>query len=405
MRYRILFALQALLVAVLAAAALWHADWPWVAAAFAVACLTLILGYRAVAKPLATVRNGMYLLREQDYGSRLRRVGQPDADAVVELFNGLMKAMKDERLKNLEQNDFLRKLVEASPMGIAICDFDGKIQSANKAFDTLLSPEVETALADMADGEIRTLRVGQCQIVRCSRHFFMDSGFRRPFFLLEQLTEEIVKAEKNLMGKIVRTMGHEVNNTLGSVVSVLETLHDIHADDADISSTVESCRESCLKLTSFVKGYSDVVKLPEPEPTLLELNSTIDGMLPFLRKMAGDSINISVEPYSGGKIYINADEAQLHRVITNIVKNAVESIAGKSGNIVLRTEPGILEISDDGPGISPENASKIFTPFFSPKHHDRGLGLMLVADILRRHRATFSLATAPDSITRFKITF
>lgn len=146
------------------------------------------------------------------------------------------------------------------------------------------------------------------------------------------------------------------------------------------------------------------MKLPEPEPTLLELNSTIDGMLPFLRKMAGASVNISAEPY-GSKIYINADEAQLHRVVTNIVKNAIESIAGRKGNIVLRTEPGMLEISDDGPGISPENASKIFTPFFSTKHNDRGLGLMLVADILRKHRATFSLATGTDSITRFKITF
>lgn len=415
MKYRIIFIALAALIVALAVLALSRVSALWPVTVATAALLTLIFGYRAVAKPLNTVSNGMYLLREQDYSSRLRHVGQADADAVVDLFNGLMRTMKDERLKNMEQNDFLRKLVDASPMGIAICDFDGNIQSKNKAFELLSTPEIEAALARMALGETLTMRVGQCRIVKCSRNYFMDSGFRRPFFMLEHLTEEIVKAEKELMGKIVRTMGHEVNNTLGSVISVLETIHDIHADDADIAQTVGSCRESCLNLTSFVKGYSDVVKLPEPELETVELNSAIDSMLPFLRKMAPPAIEIYAEHYEGGEVHIQADTAQLHRVVTNIVKNAIESIAGPTGqnadrntgagHIVLRTRPGTLEICDDGAGISPENAAKIFTPFFSTKHHERGLGLMLVADILRRHHATFTLATGPDALTRFTITF
>ena len=405
MRYRVIFALQAASVLALVITAVCGLSRMWVAAAFAVACLAVVLGYRAVSKPLNTIRNGMYLLREQDYSSRLRHVGQADADAVVDLFNGLMGAMKSERLRNKEQDNFLKKLVEASPMGIAICDYDGNIRSANKAFAALSTPDIEAALARMDYGETLTMRVGQCQIVKCSRNYFMDSGFRRPFFMLERLTDEIVTAERDLMGKIVRTMGHEVNNTLGSVISVLETLHDIHSEDPDIASTVASCRESCLNLTAFVKGYSEVVKLPEPELETVELNGMLDGMLPFLREMATPSTDISANPYAGGQVLVRADVAQLHRVITNVVKNAVESIGGRAGHIVLSTRPGVLEICDDGAGISPENAAKIFTPFFSTKHHERGLGLMLVADILRRHGASFSLATGPDALTRFTITF
>lgn len=77
------------------------------------------------------IRSGMDLLRCQDFASRLRKVGQKDADEVVALYNSVMSNMKAERLKNLEQDSFLSKLIEASPMGIAICKLDGSIETKN----------------------------------------------------------------------------------------------------------------------------------------------------------------------------------------------------------------------------------------------------------------------------------
>lgn len=74
----------------------------------------------------------------------------------------------------------------------------------------------------------------------------MDRGFRRPFFLVERLTDEILEAETAVFTKIVRTMSHEVNNTLGGVVSVLETLAALHSDDDGISAAIGSCCDSCL---------------------------------------------------------------------------------------------------------------------------------------------------------------
>ncbi|MDE5568734.1 MAG: sensor histidine kinase, partial [Muribaculaceae bacterium] len=70
-----------------------------------------------------------------------------------------------------------------------------------------------------------------------------------------------------------------------------------------------------------------------------------------------------------------------------------------------RTAPAQLEIIDNGKGISDEVAQHIFTPFFSTKHADRGLGLMLISDILRRHKASFTLSTGTDRLTRLTIKF
>ena len=160
---------------------------------FALAVLVLLS--RSVFKPLNAVRNGVYLLREQDFGSRLRLTGQSDADRVVDLFNRLMDSMKSERLKLVEQEKFLSQIVEVSPMGIAVCDYDGNIVESNRAWKGMQSPELDKAVAAVPEGESRTVRVASSQIVKVSRLWFMDSGFRRQFILAERLTDEIVDAE------------------------------------------------------------------------------------------------------------------------------------------------------------------------------------------------------------------
>lgn len=140
MRIRIYIFLLALLIVTLTASALFGLS-PWVIAGEAVpALIVIILIYNAAVGPLKAVQNGVYLLRAQDFSSRLKRTGQAEADKVASLFNGLMDTLRAERLKNLEQENFLGKVVEASPMGIAICDFDGNISETNPAWRELISP-------------------------------------------------------------------------------------------------------------------------------------------------------------------------------------------------------------------------------------------------------------------------
>lgn len=238
----------------------------------------------------------------------------------------------------------------------------------------------------------------------------MDTGFRRRFILVERLTDEIAAAEKQMFNKIVRTIGHEVNNTLGSVISVLESLEDMHSGDDLAAAALASSRNSCANLVGFVSGYADIVKMPPVRLEPVRLDTWLASLRPTLAGMAPPNISVELDtpmPESHATI----DPMLMERVIINIVRNAIDSIGDRpDGKIQIglgRAEHGHtwrLTVVDNGSGIPDDVAPKLFTPFFSTKRHDRGLGLMLIADILRAHRFTFSLKTSPDTrLTTFSI--
>ena len=104
MWYKIYTVLIVLLVIATAIGAVYGLAWTWIAGGCAAILIALAFQYRSVSKPLRAVESGMYLLRDQDFSSRLRLTGQPDADRVVNLYNRLIESMKAERLKSQEQN-------------------------------------------------------------------------------------------------------------------------------------------------------------------------------------------------------------------------------------------------------------------------------------------------------------
>lgn len=406
MKYRIYVALSILLTISLAGAALIGAPTEIVLLLAGGVILSLFLGLRSVVRPLDAVRNGYYLLQSQDFSSRLRETGQADADRVIMLFNRMMDTMKAERLKLMEQNLFLTKLIDVSPMGIAVCDFDDHIVETNPVYRRLQTPALEKILQSLAPEETRVVRLETSQIYRCSRLWFMDSGFRRTFYLIEVLTDEIIESERNMFRTIVRTIGHEVGNTIGPVNSVLDSLAEMHAGDVAVTDAIRGCRASCDNMVGFVRGYTDIVKLPEPRRVPVNLVDELTRMLPTLQRMAG--VNIEVQLVTApAKTMLCLDMMLMERAIINIVRNCVDSLTGSTGGkIIIASDGKRLSITDNGPGINEEVAHKLFTPFFSTKRPDRGLGLMLIADILRSHGASFSLHTDPATrLTTFAIRF
>lgn len=377
--------------------------------------------YRSLIRPVSALINGVDLLREQDFSSRLSKVGQWDADKVVALFNDLMARLKKERLRVREQNHFLDLLIEASPMGIIILGTDNRVMMANKAAVVILKEEqlpgkalgeldtaLGTELATLEKGEKKTVRLSDTKIFRLSRLSFMDQGYQRPFFMIESLTDEVMRAEKAAYEKVIRVIAHEVNNSMAGITSIFDLLSDYFADnEPDLKAAVASCSDRAMGLSRFITSYANVVRIPEPVLSRVDLVGHVESILPFLRDMCGETVGI-VTMFPDVPVSVDIDTTLMEQAIINLVKNSLDSIGSRHGTVTLRisVDPPVLEIIDDGPGITPEAASKLFTPFFSTKPTGQGLGLMFVAEILRRHKCGFNLSTSPvDSLTRFTIRF
>lgn len=406
---KLILAAAMLLTAALAAAAPFFLAGTPLYVGEAVLAVLFVLGiivYRRVLLPVMALKHGIDLLQAQDFSSRLAKVGSRDADNIGAVFNRMMDALKNERLRVMERNQFLDMLIEASPMGIVIYDFNGSISDMNSAARSLLdNDELRCATEELPRGEVRTVRLSDTRIYRLSSLTFLDRGFQRPFVLMESLSEEVRKVEKAAYGKVIRQMSHEVNNTVAGVTPVLDTLAAI-ADDPDLTETVTASSDRLLSLSRFVTNYAEMVKLPAPDLHEVNLTALVESMIPFLESLAaGREIRISTDVERENPVILRADPVQIEQVIVNIVKNSIESIAGStgSGTVTVRLTGHGLEVADNGGGISPEVAGNLFTPFFTTKNSGNGIGLMLVSEILHNHGFAFSLRTYADGITRFRI--
>lgn len=383
----------------------------------------LIVFYNKIVKPMHTIGNGMELLREQDFSSRLSPVGQHEADRIVNIFNRMMDQLKNERLRLREQNHFLDLLIQASPMGVIITDLDGNISQANPMaikmlgihLESLLNKPIEkidsplaTELAALSKEETRVVRLNDANIYRCTFTFFIDRGFQHPFYLIERMTDEVIRAEKKAYEKVIRMIAHEVNNTTAGITSTLDTVEQALATEKgmeEICDVMHVCTERCFSMSKFITRFADVVKIPEPLLSRNSLNETATTCVRFMEGLCNDhhiQLTLQCAPDVGD---VNLDTSLFEQVLVNIIKNAVESI-GQDGEIrITTTAPASLEIADNGPGISKETEEKLFSPFFSTKPHGQGIGLIFIREVLNRHGCTFSLRTYNDGWTRFRISF
>ncbi|MDY0347394.1 MAG: ATP-binding protein [Tenuifilaceae bacterium] len=385
----------------------------------------LILFYRKVVRPLHNISNGMDLLREQDFSSRLRRVGQYEADKVVAIFNKMMEQLKNERLRLREQNQFLDLLIKASPMGVIVLDYDSRITELNPAafrimgindFDIVkgkqLSELKDILLIDLSTipmHKTRTISLNDGTVYKCTLESFIDRGFPRPFYLIESLTDEVRRAEKKAYEKVIRMISHEVNNTTAGITSTLDTVQEelktVDGTD-DIRKVMQVCIDRSYSMSEFITNFADVVKIPKAVLSPVNLNALIKSMTRFMEVMCLKR-DIKLTFIADDEFpSLQLDASLFEQVLLNIIKNSVESIEN-DGEITIKTnaQNQTLEIADNGKGISKEIESKLFNPFFSSKPMGQGLGLLFIREVLAQHNCRYSLRTYDDGLTRFVVQF
>ena len=387
-------------------------------------CVPLIQRFRV---PFDLIHTGAELIGERDFTSKFTEVGQPEMDGLVRVYNRMIDQLREERTRLQEQHFFMEKILEASPSGIVTLDFDGKVALANPSAARMLGvaegeargrglEELGTpfarSLQDLPVGDSRVLSLAG-QRVRCRKSQFLDKGFPRAFILMEELTEELRLSEKAAYEKVIRLLAHEVNNSTGAVNSLLHScLHYgeqlREADRGDFENALRVASGRIDRLSSFMGSFAEVVQLPAPRPQPVDLEALLRGIALLMRADCERreiewewDIQADLDP-------VPMDENQMEQVFVNILKNAMEAIGGK-GRITIRLgQTGgrrFAAVEDTGPGIDPEAAGNLFTPFFSTRENRQGLGLTLVQEILTRHGFGFSLESPPSEPTRFTIRF
>lgn len=427
---RIIFYLLTVVVTAWGCASVFWEQWNkfYTLGALALSLILLYILFRSTAEPLSKVISGIDLLKSQDTANRLRKVGQHDADSIVSLFNSLMGSLRREKLKVQEQDHLINLLIHTSSIGVAVFDYDNRITLSNDKMAQLLGvqksdeltgktlDQFNTTLArrlmELSPGMSKVMRIEGTSVLKCSCSSFIKNGFPIKFFIVELLTDEIIRSEKSAYGRVIRTMAHEVNNTVSGLVTLLDIINAVNPDDHEITEVSESAIQRCGSLTEFVKSYSDVMKIPQPLTSEADINEMLRSMVPFLESIVRErgKLVFELSPTPATACF---DKVLIEQVIVNIVKNSAESLE----SVKDRNEPGVITIStmadparifitDNGAGIADSIADNIFTPFYTTKRNGHGLGLMFVSETLRNHKCDFTLSTSKTTgLTRFSITF
>lgn len=382
--------------------------------------------YRGFVRPFQLIAAGTAAMQAQDFSMKFVPVGQREMDQLIDVYNQMIDALRRERVSQHEKSVLLERLIQASPAGILILDFEGRIESANAAAARFIGQPAAAlasqplaalpapwgpALTGLAENQPQALRLSGLATYRATAAHFFDRGFTRRFVVLEELSQELIKQEKQAYEQLIRMMAHEINNSIGAINSILHSFQHYApqlapADQPDFTEALNVSMARNTQLANFIGSFARLVRLPPPAPRPTDVRALLRATARLLQPQSAERrirwhLDLPDEP-----LMVSLDAQQLEQVLLNVAKNALEAI-GHDGNIWVSAtlQPPALTIENDGAALTPEVRQRLFTPFFSTKRDGQGIGLTLVRDVLLAHGFAFRLDTNAAGRTAFVIDF
>ncbi|HTS36873.1 MAG TPA: ATP-binding protein [Candidatus Solibacter sp.] len=380
-------------------------------------------------RPLQTLANVISALREEDYSFRARGAATDDALGELSIeVNALADLLADQRIRAIEATALLRRVVEEVEVPLFTFDPDQILRLVNSAGERLLQqPSVrllgrtanDIGLAACLVAENGSLVPLKFQgpnarwLVR--RSTFRQKGVPHTLIVLSDVSRALREEERGAWQKLIRVLGHELNNSLTPIKSIAGSLtaqiSGVSLDDStrrDFERGLSIIGMRADSLNRFLQAYRQLAQMPPPA-----LRKT--ALAPLVERVAGLETRLHVEVFAGPDVQVTVDPDQFEQMLINIVRNAVEAALepphaadGSAVNAAARpTEPAvtvrwriaekklILEVDDNGPGLL--NPSNAFVPFYTTKPQGSGIGLVLARQIAEVHGASIELVNRPSS--------
>ena len=360
-----------------------------------------------VVFPLRTLSNLLAALREGDFSIRARGANEGDAlGEVLREVNALGETLRQQRLGALEATALLRKVMEEVDVAVFAIDGNGALRLVNRAGERILNqPEerllggnaAELGLAEYLTGD--TPRIEQIAFPGKSgrweihRGNFREAGLAHQLLVITDLSRALRDEERQAWQRLIRVLGHELNNSLAPIKSVAENLGSMlarkdrdpdWADDMRSGLNIIAARTDGL--ARFMSAYARLAKLPPPTFQGVDVGV-------WIRRVTGLESRLQVKVQAGPEVRIQADPDQLDQLLINLLRNAVDASLETGGGVQVgwNREDGYIDVwvQDDGPGIP--NPTNLFVPFFTTKPGGSGIGLVLSRQIAEAHGGTLTL--------------
>lgn len=367
-----------------------------------------------VVRPLQTISNLLAALGEGDFSIRARGAAGDDAlGEVMREVNSLSETLRRQRIVAIEATALLRGVMEEIDVSVFAFDETGRLRLVNRAGGHLLTQKTERLIGRTAE----QLGLGEClagadypeaDAVYTLRKSFPGNpndrwGIRRSEFrlhgrphrllVLADLSRPLRQEEAHAWQRLVRVMGHELNNSLAPIKSIADSLATLLAratpppdwrDDMRRGLSVVSGRAESL--SRFMESYARLARLPPPRFRDVEVGA-------LLRRAARLDTRLSVRVAGGAEAMVRADPDQLEQLLINVIRNAVDASLETGGMVTAtwrRSDSSVeVLIEDEGPGLA--NTANLFVPFFTTKPNGSGIGLVLSRQIAEAHEGTLTL--------------
>lgn len=360
--------------------------------------------------PLRTLANLLAALKEEDYSIRARGARPEEALGEVLLeVNQLGETLREQRLQALEATALVRAVVAELDVAIFAFDGDTRLRLMNRAAERLLGAAEERLLGQTAEDlglsdylldaytTVDAAFPGGSGRWSVRRSVFREKGLTHQLLVIADLSRALREEERQAWKRLVRVIGHELNNSLAPIRSIASSLADLLAADPlppdwrdDMNRGLGVIGSRSESLTRFMEAYSRLARLPRPTFRPVELREVVQRVVDLEKRLR-------VEVVPGPPVVVSADSDQLEQLLINIVRNAVDAALEGRGRASIswsrRRSAVELIVADEGPGLG--GTTNLFVPFFTTKPGGTGIGLVLSRQIAEAHGGTLVLENRP----------
>ena len=320
--------------------------------------------------------------------------------------NAMAATLRAQRLGALEATTLLRKVMEEIDVAVFAFDGERKLRLVNRAGERLLGRPSERMLnGDAAElGLAEYLEGGEMQTVQRTfaygsgrwgihRTMFREGGLPHQLLVVTDLTRALREEELQAWQRLVRVLGHELNNSLAPIKSIAGSLETLVRHDPPPADWREDARRGLSiiasrseSLSRFMGAYARLAKLPRPQLAPMDAGA-------WIRQAASLEQRLTPVIEPGPPVQIQGDRDQLDQLLINLLGNAVDASLETGGRVLVtwRRDGSHLEvlIRDEGPGLA--NTANLFVPFFTTKPGGSGIGLVFSRQIAEAHGGSLDL--------------